>query len=527
MRFIQTLYIHEGKDPFIDNFGWIRPEFHLMGWALSALQLYKFYGSVELYGNTQAIDLLINNLNLPYTKVHRSHDDFKLADEGLWALPKIYTYEIQESPFLHLDGDVFIFDKFSDNLLEQELISQNLETFTEDYYTKAMIEIIKYFNYFPSTVEKDFNSPEQSYALNAGILGGTNLSFFKEYTKEAFNYIDKNKEQFKYIDVNLFNVFFEQHLFFVMAKEKKIPIGYLLNSFEDNGYNGLGNFHEAPFDIKYLHLLGHFKRNQATCLQMASKLRSLYPEIFYNIIKLFYDKKIPIYSEFLKRNNSIEKDIYDLNIYKHQITNNYQNSIVERKVENTCIETLRDYLNTFENRDLSIENSFSLFIQSIDKTRVAFKEDYSDSYLNGRDLSAENWYGMIFEDESTIKSKEICVSEMFSIYNSDYDWGRFYRRFTSTGIEYYANAQLEKGNFYYIIINELFGDYFSIYDLDEWENIILKKLSNKMTISQLLLDMQFYIDDDILQNHMDAYETLILNFIKQLVLIKAVRPSIL
>jgi hypothetical protein len=48
MNFIQTLQIGAGKDPFRDSFGWIAPEYHLMSWALSCLQLHKLYGNTTL-----------------------------------------------------------------------------------------------------------------------------------------------------------------------------------------------------------------------------------------------------------------------------------------------------------------------------------------------------------------------------------------------------------------------------------------------------------------------------------------------
>jgi len=62
MNFIQTLYISQTKDPYQDTFGWASPEYHLMGWALSCLQLKQFYKEVYLYANTPAARLLIDDL---------------------------------------------------------------------------------------------------------------------------------------------------------------------------------------------------------------------------------------------------------------------------------------------------------------------------------------------------------------------------------------------------------------------------------------------------------------------------------
>lgn len=78
IRFIQTLYIDKKYNAFQDGLGWIRPEFNMMGWTLSCLQLHKLYGKVELYANSAARHLLIDILELPYTEVHNDLDNLKL-----------------------------------------------------------------------------------------------------------------------------------------------------------------------------------------------------------------------------------------------------------------------------------------------------------------------------------------------------------------------------------------------------------------------------------------------------------------
>ena len=133
MNFIQTFYINPDKDPFRDSFGWVAPEYHLMGWTLSCLLLHKIYGKVALYDNSPAARLLIDTLQLPYSDVQVTHDKLTLPHPDLWALPKIYTCSLQEEPFLHIDGDVFLFKPFDDGLLEGALIAQNIEIETKDY----------------------------------------------------------------------------------------------------------------------------------------------------------------------------------------------------------------------------------------------------------------------------------------------------------------------------------------------------------------------------------------------------------
>lgn len=178
MRTIQTLYANNNASSVSNHFGWMRPEFHLMSWALSCLQIKKFHNEIHLYANTSGADLLVNQLQLPYDSVSISHDDLVLANENLWALPKIFTYSMQKEPFLHIDGDVFLFEALPKSLFNKDLVAQNIEEATQFYQT-TQSELMGNFKYFPDCVKKDFYSEKPINAVNAGILGGKIFSFFK------------------------------------------------------------------------------------------------------------------------------------------------------------------------------------------------------------------------------------------------------------------------------------------------------------------------------------------------------------
>lgn len=538
MNIIQTLYINKSKDTFNDTFGWVRPEFHLMSWALSCLQLNELYGNVELYANSGAAKLLIDVLELPYNNVKITHDNLDLANDKLWALPKIYTYSLQEEPFLHFDGDVFVFERFTDALFNSELIAQNIEVAT-DYYISTQKELVKYFAYFPKCVKADFDSRVPIKAVNAGILGGNNISFIKEYASEAFEYINRNIDYLSSINVDRFNVFFEQHLFYSLAKERNVPINFLFtNVINDNGYKFLGNFHEVPKHRGYLHLLGHFKRDEFTCLQMATKLRELYPEYYYRIISNCKRKNIQLihsfyYNERLENNNDFQN-------LQEKAKKCYQNKLIKINSLNEeceCIELLN------ENSDLCLLNEiFNIYVEIPDKSldKVKLKNDFvtfseslvdvlkgnsqiSNYYLYGRDIDSVNWYGDIFSNELELRNKIICQSEELNIIESEFDWAGLMNKHKRSGIEYYLNLTLVQGQFFNLVVPEVSQHKFSLFDIYELEKLILECLTQPLSIKDLLLEMQYYVEDDVIQNHLESYNTLIIELIEQLVLKKAIR----
>ena len=123
------------------------------------------------------------------------------------------------------------------------------------------------------------------------ILGGHNITFFRDYAALAFDYVNKNSKEMSLINVNNFNVFLEQHLFYALSKEKNIPFSVLFEEIvEDRGYKNMGDFHDVPFNRTYLHLLGHYKRDEFTCIKMAEKLKELYPDYYERIVSLFQKK---------------------------------------------------------------------------------------------------------------------------------------------------------------------------------------------------------------------------------------------
>ena len=110
MKICQTLWC--GKKKLIsDSFGWISPQHHLMAWSYSVLKLREFYKDLELYTDFEGKNILIDLLQLPYSKVHTDYEYIDI-NPNLWAYPKILTYNRQEEPFIHIDGDIFIWKKF-------------------------------------------------------------------------------------------------------------------------------------------------------------------------------------------------------------------------------------------------------------------------------------------------------------------------------------------------------------------------------------------------------------------------------
>jgi hypothetical protein len=66
---------------------------------------------------------------------------------------------------------------------------------------------------------------------------------------------------------------------------------------------------------------------------------------------------------------------------------------------------------------------------------------------------------------------------------------------------------------------------FSLYDINEIDHAMLLLLSDPTSIGEILTKMQIYFEDEVLQNHYEAYENIIFTSIKQMVIKKAIQPK--
>ncbi len=269
------------------NFGWLTPKFNAISWTLSSLLLSKFY-EVVLYTDIQGNDFLINKLSLPYKEVHIILDELNVYHRNFWALPKIKAYTVQDKPFLHIDGDVFVWEPFPEQILNGEIISQNLEVTTE-YYQEAWDEISNHLDYIPAEIDS-YISKTNNFACNMGIFGGNDINFIKKYAEKSYEFAEKNKNLPEKVFGGNFNIFFEQVLLYEMMAANDKKSSFLIEDIpSDNEYIGYGNFDEVPFKRTYLHLLGNYKRNVQVCKIMEIYLIVHFPEYFKKVVATFPD----------------------------------------------------------------------------------------------------------------------------------------------------------------------------------------------------------------------------------------------
>jgi len=255
-------------------------KFLLTSFAFSCLQARKFYDNVELVTDKKGKDLLMEELGLPYTQCRTILDDVNEYETDIFSVGKIYAYANQTEPFLHIDGDLFIWEKFNDTVEHSPLTVLHPEGYP--LYSGGYIPIVEdiklKFKYVPECLQ-NLPSAKDIIAVNAAIMGGTDTSFYRRFGEEVFRFIDSNPER-KLMDPPWsFPVVFEQLLYYYLVEDKSDINFYLAESAK------LYSFSDTPDKNKVVHARSD-QRTFAVLRALYNNMQLNYPEYNYRILNL-------------------------------------------------------------------------------------------------------------------------------------------------------------------------------------------------------------------------------------------------
>jgi hypothetical protein len=263
--------------------GWLNANFFFYSSLLSCLKFKQNYGEVTLYTDDLGKDLLIDKLEIPYSRVHLELNVLQDYPAELWALGKVLTYSLQEKPFIHADTDVFIWDKLPDEFLNTDLFAQNLE-FNFPKYNEVLEIVINEFKAISKDSFPIYSRTKDVYAYNAGIIGGTSLDFFKELKNKVFEIIDANLDKLHLVDVGVLNMVYEQMLGFELANQKNLEMKFLKSEMNE-AFTNVMKFHVVPIKETYIHTVGYAKKSLELCEQLKYRLRYEFPVDYNNLNK--------------------------------------------------------------------------------------------------------------------------------------------------------------------------------------------------------------------------------------------------
>lgn len=482
MRIVQTFWSGNKGNILSNSYGWNDANSHIQSWALSCQLLKRLYSEVELYTDKVGYDLLINKLKLPYKKAHVILDDLNEYPESVWALSKIRTYSLQKTPFIHVDGDVFLWKAFSDELLKAGLIVQNREI-GNSYFNASWSTLEEQLNFIPNEISRHRKKEKDVNVYNFGIFGGTDLDFIQEYTKKAFGFVDKNLDSLDAIKGLNFNIFFEQYLFYCMAQDRQVST-YFNRDFVADQYKGLVSFHDVPTVKSYLHLLGEFKQNRQICRDMSRQLSVEFPEQYHTCLNIVDSK---------------DSEVFDLQ--------NNSNTIKHQKFDDISFASYY--------QSVSFQQKFRKSKEKIQYNSSNTKEelDQKITQLNNAEITQIFQYELAVDDFL----KSLSKIDFTSYAQWEYDQAKSYINFIKKPEHYrFKKSSLPKVISSTLIIPSVKEPFYTEVVLDELENAILNESEVFLDLEKLLIVMQEYFDEDDIKTNCTNYKKLIHNSVKRL-----------
>lgn len=277
MNAIQTFWTTPGTPAEQAHGGWLDPRFHLMSWALSASLLNEHFGHTVLHTDLAGRNLLIDLLELPYDAVHLTQEGLgTLYPKDWWVMRKICSYAHAEGPFVHVDGDAFLWNGLPGHLQNKPVIAQNSQNGFQCYRIAAG-QLQEAGIALPVFMGEE---PAEFEAVNMGVTGGTDDAFFKDYVRETKAYYDQHLagRTFAPGTSGFLNTLLEECFFRHYAGYRGRAVTDWIPTSFAQGYGSLANCMDDRYGLT--HLIGTNKKDIYFCKQVEFQLKRRFPKAF-------------------------------------------------------------------------------------------------------------------------------------------------------------------------------------------------------------------------------------------------------
>lgn len=549
MKIVQTFWTGNRNLGLQMDGGWRSPEYHWMSWALSALQAEHLYGNVELVTDTEGKRLLIDILQLPYTKVS-TYLDGKLENcsPSLFSLAKLYTYSVQTEPFFHIDGDCFLWKRFDAQLECAGLVSQNLEV-DLFFYRDVLATLKGFLPILPDILPTDNTSESVIFASNAGVIGGTNLNFIRQYADTASQLIQDCSKVITEDEQAGLNFLFEQCYLYYFAEKQGIHTRYVFpEPVSDPAYQGYVRFTDIP-EISMIHTVGANKTIHFICEQVAKRLRQYYPAYYHKIISACKEHRVRLHTKVYEHEHfntvgSLEADV-ETQLYFGDLKFDFK---FENKVFESPIPTVKNLKDSFKRTldylqftaDLSI--TFTDTQLSLKSIKEAVSSGSKQEFINRGDeifllelhkLLLHNFlwdnaiqlyyqYKKKFEtldmlfnmDSVSVQRLVIEVDPNTIVLTPKWNWES----------NYYASAEMmvetvnknEAGLYTVALVPDPICLFVQEHHLDQLDMIVADHCGKSKTIEALFVELEPYFDAAELKQDYQSYKKLVVDTVKRL-----------
>lgn len=285
--------------PFSHHYSsvWKSEKHHLLAWILSLETARRHCSETVLYTDDVGYELLVEGLGLNFTEVHTDLNCLKGADPDWWVLGKLYAYQAQEKPFIHIDTDVFLWNPIAKDVSSASVFGQNREWFHFDggswYQPKYYDERLRQEGGWMPEEWIWYVEHMGSEAVCCGVLGGQNCDFIRDYADKAIRFINHpdNQSIWASMDYKIGdNILFEQYFLSACiafhtqqsnTQFQGINVGFIFESPE------MAYQDDRAREIGYTHLIGGAKRNEEYAKRLEARVVREYPDLYKRCLNYY------------------------------------------------------------------------------------------------------------------------------------------------------------------------------------------------------------------------------------------------
>jgi hypothetical protein len=214
----------------------------------------KHYPDIHFYTDKLGYEWIKPHLDkLPFTSIEVCLDDFNWVPDVYWSFVKVYVYTLQKEPFIHIDNDVFLWDKIPDHILAgNDFVFQETEPMDWDMFNFYNNGLSLYKDAVPKELEIG------NIALNCGVfacLTDKALSVLQRYY-DCGKYFVENADLIDNLQNEsisnrwLASVIIEQVFIYSVIVEKGLKYDTLLDK------------ERKSYRMRYTHMVAHNKRQK-------------------------------------------------------------------------------------------------------------------------------------------------------------------------------------------------------------------------------------------------------------------------
>ncbi len=270
---------------------WLSEKHHLLSWALSLQTASQHYRPTALYTDDAGARLLIDGIGLEFDQVFTSLNALDAYDPGWWATGKLYTYRVQQEPFIHIDSDVYLWQRLPRDLERASLLAQNPEFFVPNasYYEPQTLEAAlenHAATWLPPEWQWYRGSHLEQRGENCGIFGGQRVDFIRHYAAQALAFVEheanrrvwRNLERKSnhtvLIEQYLLTACIEYHRRIGGGPYRDVEIDYLFTSMDD------AFFSNKAIELGYTHLIANAKQDPGIGELLETRVAEDWPALY-------------------------------------------------------------------------------------------------------------------------------------------------------------------------------------------------------------------------------------------------------